>query len=551
MLLSLIMNGINASKTIIMTKIMNKYMNHVIALATVLMGAVGLTSCSDPESIKDLVLDRVLSPTNISARVSENLNIVVTWDEMTGATSYELEGYIDSPDYDTRTPDITATTNETTYTFEKLIGETTYYIRVRAIDSENVSRNSKWVTVDRTTGAEQNMEKIKPADIESKSVSLYWTPGLAVDKIIISPTSAGSTAKTVEYELSSEEIANGSATISDLLEPETSYKATLKYGDKTRGYQTFKTNIDFGDATILTADGDWVTAIESAAAGTKFALAPGNYELPEAKLKVSSSIIIGAQSSKDLPKLNTCIQVSGGASLQLYHLILDGTGTDGSQAINFVEEGSYGTLTVDGCEVSNYKKGFYYVNVAAAISGIIIKNSIIHDIECDGGDLFDCRKGYIAEVNLTNSTIYNTAKKRDIFRMDDASSTLGGNPAYTVDHCTFYNVGCGEANYRIFYIRYANNTVKFTNNIVSGFNNKRGFANTSATDGAPTLSNNYYFNTLNLVSKADGNSEAIIWFDAEGTVLEEDPFNDAENADFGLSTELLQSYDAGDPRWIE
>ena len=527
---------------------MKKYMNYVVAATIALTSGLAMTSCSDPEDIQNLVLDRVLSPTNISARVSENLNIVVTWDEMTGATSYELEGYADSPDYDNRTPDITATTEEATYTFTNLIGETTYYIRVRALDSENTSRNSKWVTVDRTTGAEQNMNKTRSSDISSKSVTLSWTPGLLADAIIIEPTSAASTAQSVTYTLTSTDIENGTATISGL-EPETSYKALLKYGDKTRGYATFKTNIDFGDAVVLTPEDDWVAAIQDASAGSKFALAPGNYTLTDAKLKINNSVIIGAQSSADLPVLNTCIQVYGGASLMLYQVVLDGTGTDGSQAVDFKEEGSFGDLTIDGCEVMNYTKGFYYINVAAAISAINIKNCLIHDIVCDGGDLFDCRKGYIAELNFTNNTVYNSALKRDVFRMDDASSALGGAPVYNVDHNTFYNVGSGSANYRIFYIRYANNTITFTNNIVSGFNNKRGFANTSATDANPKLANNYYYETLNLLEKAEGNSEAIIWFDTEGTNLEETPFTDAENGDFTLNTELLQSYETGDPRW--
>lgn len=528
---------------------MKKYINHLMAAAVIATCGALTTSCSDPEDVQALTLDRVLSPTGISARVSENLNIIVSWDEMNGATGYEVEGYIDAPDYGTRTPDYTATKKNPIDTLKNLIGETTYYIRVRAIDGNNAGRSSKWVEIDRTTGAEQNMNKAKAADITSTSVTVHWTAGIQADKLIATPTSAGSSAVEVEKALTAEEIANGSATISGLV-PETNYKVSLKFGDKTRGYTSIKTNIDFSDATVLTADGDWVNAIQDAAAGTKFALAPGTYTLTDAKLKINNSVIIGAQSSADLPVLNTCIQVYGGAALHLYQVILDGTDTDGAQAIDYKEEGSFGALNIDGCEVRNYTKGFYYINVAAAITSVTINNCIIHDIVCEGGDMFDCRKGYIAEFKLTNSTIYDSAIKRDIFRMDDASSTLGGAPVYTVDHNTFYNVGSGEAKYRIFYIRYAGNTVTFTNNIVSGFNNLRGFANTSATDANPTLKNNYYFNTKNLLSKDEANTETPLWYDSEnGKELTEDPFENAAEFNFYLNTELLRSYEAGDPRW--
>ena len=528
---------------------MKKYINHLMATAVIATCGAMATSCSDPEDVKALTLDRVLSPTGISARVSENLNIIVSWDEMSGATGYEVEGYIDAPDYDTRTPDYTAIKQNPIDTLKNLIGETTYYIRVRAIDANNSSRSSKWVEVDRTTGAEQNMSKAKSADITSTSVTVHWTAGIQVDKLIATPTSAGTSATEVEKVLSADEITNGSATISGLV-PETSYKVSLKYGDKTRGYTTIKTNVDFSDATVLTADDDWVAAIQNAAAGSKFALAPGNYTLTDAKLKVNNSVMIGAQSSANLPVLNTCIQMYGGASLHLYQVILDGNGTDGSQAIDYKEGGSFGALTIDGCEVRNYTKGFYYINQEAALSSITINNSIIHDIVCDGGDMFDCRKGYIAEFKLTNSTIYDSAIKRDIFRMDDNSAALGGAPVYTVDHNTFHNVGSGNAKYRIFYIRYAGNSVTFTNNVVSGFNNLRGFANTAATDSNPTLKNNYYFNTKNLLSKDEANTETPLWYDAEnGTKLTVDPFQNAAEYNFYLNTELLRSYEVGDPRW--
>ena len=530
---------------------MKKYMNRIIVAMAVATGGLFVTSCSDPDDVQDLVLNRVLSPTGISARLSQNLNIIVTWDEMKGATAYEVEGYADTPSYDERTPDYRAIKTANIDTLKNLVGETTYYIRVRALDGNNESRNSKWVTIDRTTGAEQNMNKVKSADIQSKAVTLTWdaaTVGTNANTIIVAPTSANSSVQAVTYTLTATDLANGSATITGL-QPETTYRATLKFGEKTRGYATFKTNIDFSDAVVVSPTDDWVATIQNAAAGSKIALAPGTYTLTDAKLQVKSNVILGAQNSANLPVLNTCIQMFGGASLHLYQIILDGTGTDGSQAIDYKDAGSYGALTIEDCEVRNYGKGFYYINVAAAISAINIKNCLIHDIECSGGDMFDSRKGYFAELNFTNNTVYNSAVSRDVFRMDDASGTLGGAPAYTVDHNTFYNVGSGNANYRIFYVRYKNNTITFTNNVVCGFNNKRGFANTSATDANPTLANNYYFNTSNLLSKAEGNTEAIIWFDTNGHELTENPFTNAATFNFYLNTELLRSYEVGDPRW--
>ena len=505
------------------------------------------TSCSDPEDTQDLVLARVLSPTGITARISNNTDIVVNWNATDGASSYEIEAYADNNDYENSTPAVTATTTSTTYTLTNLIGETDYYVRVRAIDGENEARNSKWVEIMRTTNPEQNMNKVKSADIQGKAVKVTWTPGLQVDKVVCTPSTAGSTAPTVSHELTTDEIAAGSAIVTGLT-PETSYKVTLKLGEKTRGFASFTTNIDFSDAIVVSPTDDWVSTIQNAAAGTKIALAPGTYSLTNAKLQIKSNVKIGAQNSGDLPVLNTCIHVNNEASLMLYQVVLDGTGTDGSQAIEYKTSGSFGDLTIKGCEVRNYTKGFIYINTAAVVNEIDIDNTLVHDIECSGGDLIDSRKGGWNNLNITNSTFYNSAAKRDILRADDASSSVNANMETLIDKCTFYNVGNGNANYRFFYIRFKGNSNTFTNNIVANFNNKRGFANSSSV-AAPTYSNNYYFNCKNLTELAEGNTETCTHFDTTGTVLSANPFKDADNGDFTIVDEELQSKMFGDPRW--
>ena len=85
---------------------------------------------------------------------------------------------------------------------------------------------------------------------------------------------------------------------------------------------------------------------------------------------------------------------------------------------------------------------------------------------------------------------------------------------------------------------------------MTDFNNKRGFANQSSTDAEPTLDNNVYFNTQNLISLADGNTEKVTWFDEKGTVL--DPqFKDAANGDFTIGNDNVKDMKVGDPRWMK
>lgn len=123
----------------------------VCASLALCLGCAALMSCGDPEETSGLVLGRVLSPTNLTAQVSQGTGIIVSWDEMDGAASYEVEAYAGSPDYGLRTPDAHVTTEGTTVTLSGLNRKTAYYIRVRAIDGENTDRNSLWTAIERAT----------------------------------------------------------------------------------------------------------------------------------------------------------------------------------------------------------------------------------------------------------------------------------------------------------------------------------------------------------------------------------------------------------------
>jgi hypothetical protein len=115
-------------------------------------------------------------------------------------------------------------------------------------------------------------------------------------------------------------------------------------------------------------------------------------------------------------------------------------------------------------------------------------------------------------------------------------------------------VGSGGKNYRLLYIRFAGNVINWTYNVVANTNHKRGFSNQAKTN-VPTFRNNFYFNTVNLLSLAEGNEEAITFFDNDefggnGTDIATDPFKDAANYDFTIVNEKISDKGAGDPRWL-
>jgi hypothetical protein len=265
-------------------------------------------------------------------------------------------------------------------------------------------------------------------------------------------------------------------------------------------------------------------------------------------LKIDKDIVLNTNNNATIKGIY--FQIYGGANFEFANITLDGAGGSGDQAFNYTDEGNYGRLYIHDAEIKNYTKGFFYINVAAVIDNITINNCLIHNIECSGGDMFDSRAGGYNTFNITNSTIYNSAASRDFIRMDDKSSSVTATPVITVDHCTLHNVGNGEANYRLLYVRFAGNTINWTNNIVSGFNNKRGFANQAST-AIPTFQNNFYLDTVNLVSAGATADASITFFDADGTELAADPFQEAANGNFTITSEKVKDKEAGDPRWIK
>lgn len=520
----------------------------VLGLAT-----LALASCSEPDDeITSVSFSRNFSPVGIEASVRNKTNVLLTWAAVEGATSYNIEVFANDSLTFSGTPAKTISdVVSSPYTVTGLEGETNYSFRIQAVTEGDPSRDSKWIGVFAKTEAEQIMYSVAAEDIKATSVTLRWPAGESASTLTLT---AGD--NTINYNVTAADIAAGAATITGLT-PETSYKAVLIGSTgKTRGSASFKTGVELADTDILVQAGqDLAEAVANAPEGYRLVLEPGTYGIAKGgdapadhggTLKITKKLAIKGLRQNDHPVIQGRIEVQ--ADFDIDQVTLDGTDTDGGQCFNFTGEANLDHLNVTNSEIKNYVKGFFYLNVAIVVNTINIEGCVISNIECSGGDFFDSRKGGYNAFNLKNNTIYECAKERDIFRMDDASSAVSAAPVITVDHNTFYNVGSGGANYRVFYVRFAGNTITFTNNLVVGTNYKRGFANQKSTDQEPTLDGNCYFNTENLIEAGATADASISWFDSKGITF--DPqFANAAGGNFTIGNEDLKSKKIGDPRW--
>jgi hypothetical protein len=525
-----------------MKKIFSKLMVFGLAI-------MALASCSEPgDEITEINYKRNFSPTNFEAKVRNRTNVELSWTLGEGVTNYIIEMYENDNLTFAGTPTTyNVTSEQMPYLVTYLNGETDYSFRIKAVTEGDSNRDSKWSAAHVKTDSEQIMQAVKEEDIEPTAVTLRWAAGQEAATITLNPGN-------IVYNVTSADIAAGAAHVTGLT-PETNYTAVLARSDgRIRGTAKFTTGVVLEPTDILVKTGtDLATAIANAPAGYRLVIEPGTYPLANgettsgAAIKISKDITLKGLKLNDHPVIVGRFQVE--ANLKVSQVTLDGKDTDGGQAFDYTADGNIDYLTVEKSEIQNYTKGFFYLNKATLIDKITIEECIIRNIECSGGDFFDSRKGGYNTFDLKNNTIYESAKERDIFRMDDASGSISAKPVITADHNTFYNVGSANANYRVFYVRFKGNKITFTNNLVVGTNYKRGFANNGNTDKDPTLDNNVYFNTENLISAGASADATITWFDTQGTVL--DPkFKDAANGDFTIDNDNVKDKKVGDPRWL-
>ena len=528
---------------------MNKIFKNITLAFAAVIAMAAITACSGQDDlVEEVSYDRPFTPTGLETRVQNTTNVRLAWNclsENEDGVTYLIEIYADDPDMNFTGTPLKYTATSSPFTVYSLEGETVYSVRVKAVRKDGTE--SAWAKGTFETGTEQIFLTPEPSQIGKTWITLSWLPaGTKVTRVEV--VKSGETLQTIN--LTDEQIEAGECMVENL-DPERTYTFYLYNGDKQRGkiqvttlpnYTPVTDCKELLDAIAAAEENEVIMLTENKVYDfTEYTSSEGN---TTSAIKINKSVILKTNNNATIKGIY--FQINGGASLEFANITLDGEGGTGDQAFAFKEDGDYERLYVHDCEIMNYTKGFFYINVVALVNEITVNNCIIHNIECSGGDFFDCRSGGYNVFKVTNNTIYECAASRDFIRMDDASANVSATPVITVDHNTLYNVGSGGANYRLLYVRFPGNTISWTNNIVAGTNHKRGFANQAATS-VPTFSNNFYYNTTNLVSKGETGDEKITFFDEDGKVLTTDPFKDAANHDFTIIDENV--YNVGDPRW--
>ncbi|MBQ9232001.1 MAG: DUF4957 domain-containing protein [Prevotella sp.] len=529
-----------------------KTIKNILSLGLV---ALTFTACSDvADEITELTLGRVMSPLDIEARNVNETTANILWTASAGAVSYNIEVFADDSLTFAGTPEQTLSSATNSTSLSNLNYDTKYSVRVQAI-SEDGTRDSKFHGVYFKTSAKQFLKNPKPAEIADRSVTLKWEveEGYDVSTIVIG---------NITHEITAEEKEAGEATVEGL-EPETTYTAYLYYNGKQCGNRSFTTIADLAGAILVHEGDNLTTIIGEAEEDATLALYGGTYELnvngetgKAGAVKIEKSITIKGIYPTDQPTIKGRFEINGG-SFTLSQVILDGAdnGTT-DQAFNFkTADAIHKVFSVQNCTIQNFTKGLFYLNVTAIVEEMTFDNCIFANIECNGGDMFDSRKGYIGKFTLSNSTIYNSCKGRSMLRYDNSSDSFSGKaaPEILIESCTLDNVEsepAGTSNMNgIAYVRYGGNTghkITIKNNLIT--NTVGGTFSKNTATATPEFSNNAYFNcNTGLFNNVEGASCAA---DTSGKNGEDPKYKDAENGDFTIGNEGVSKLKVGDPRWL-
>lgn len=517
-----------------------------IALCVVLGTTIAFTSCEDSIDplLESLNFKRALSPVDVTAKIRNRTTIELSWTTASNVNSYVVE-FSEDQNFGSIAKTVNVTADQLPVQ-ATLAGETLYYIRVKAkIEGKE---DSKWTIVSALTSEENIFNTLPLANIEATSVTLSWPAGSDVTHLSIMPGS-------VQRNITAEEKAAGIVKVTGLT-GETDYTVQLMNGTKRRGTITFRTNIDLGGAIKVEPTSDFVSMLAAAKDGDVFAFMPGTYAL--GKVSITKNISFKGARPADRPIIKALVSLEAAVSFEAKDIIFDGTdvvsaGVKGDHVIQFnTASVAYGNIKFDGCLMRNYVKGLLYLNVAANVESITVNNCIMTGFDCNGGDFFDCRLGTPKVVTFTNNTVYGLTMARDLFRIDDKSSSFPGvAPKITIDHNTLVGVS-NDAARRICYVRWIGNDITFTNNIVASTNGILGVSSTSsqAFPHINSIANNNYYNAPGF--STGGSTNALAIYDASATAKKLDPgFSNAAAGNFKVTNQDLIDANVGDPRWLK
>ncbi len=543
----------------------------ILGVSLILFGAAVSSCAEEMVDINDeITLGRCLTPTELSAKVTNGEYIEFSWTKSKGATEFVLELYSDQ-EMTELLATFTILADELPYTAD-LEADMKYYARVKAVDGENLLEDSHWAVYDRALETYAIKSSLNPelVDRSENSITIKWTKDDEVDHVRITPA-VNSDEEYTRFDLKADAVAAAQVEVTGL-NPSVNYTLAVHFKSAERGSVTAWTRPSISGATEVSTSEALTQALTEGAKVIKVAYSETPYVIGSLALVGPVAIYGDATADGSQPTIQGGLKIGADVtSIHLEALTFDGLGSsEYPHNLTFDAAAAVESITVVNCNLNNYLRGILYENSKApAIQKIAYNGTAVNSVGGDGGDCFDFRgAAVVGEISFENCTLNGGA--RTYFRLDANTKV----ETLSLTHCTFNNLCYANNgnNNGIFNVRALNAagaapTFVLTHNVFLNMNddNKRCcLIAKNSTSAFPTeLSNNFFYNCYDrfFIPQKDGSAlsgddlktaaEAgrVLILVNGSEELADDPCVDSVRDKLNVTSMTVQEANAGDPRW--
>ena len=525
-------------------------MNRTFKYIRILLGLIvilAINACEDDISpvIEELQYDRLFTPLDLEARISNQTTVSLSWKFNKGIDSYVLEISDDSLQFSNIIHTATVAPDEVPYVYELPAGNSQYSARVKGTSNETAE--SKWATLAFKSDPENVFNNYDIVMTGLGEITVNWVPGKSVTNLLFV-----SADDEVEYAISAEEQAVGVKYISDL--PNAAYQVQILNGGKVRGSQHY---VMEGDVFLPSGE-DLAAAISSASSGDVIILDKGGIYPFVGELVLDKSIKLKGLDG-ELPFVYITEGVKffeiGSAltpadTLTFENLFMSGyvnqNTSDQVRGIFDAENDAcnVGGIKFLGCKMYNIGRQIVRLRGGAdqTIGEYVVDDCIIHDMgRASGSYGVLCAtetNTNVKVVRISNSTI--DSLMCHFIRYDDAVDC----ESITVENCTFNKTPFASGRY-LMDVRNAviSSGIEVKNCIFGNTNygDDPSISGIRPADGVTvTITNSYA--TTDFVNSGYSIVEQLSPLGVSSTDLWTDP----DRVDY---TFISMEVDAGDPRW--
>ena len=541
---------------------MKRIFKYFSIIAALLTGALA-TSCVTADPLVESVdYVRCLTPLNLNVKIIDGDQVTFRWDAVKGADQYMLEVYSDEQMTAIVVEELLST-DELPVTI-KLVADSEYWFRVKAIDSTEKLEASKWAVYEKSVQTYAVKPTVYPeiTDRTSSTITIAWDAEAAAGEVDAIKWRVLGSEEVMTKTLTAEEIQAAEATLSEL-QAFTNYVVSVYFKSANRG-----------DLSVWTrSETDGYTPITTAAALKQAAVDGGKYTLTMEgspyviqATDLSAGIeIIGEESvdgkqpviEGEFHVLNT---VAAGADFIFKSVELNGA----KEAYGFpfqLKNGAagkgqvFGKINFVGCKITGYSKGLIYEWGGTFKADELIWDGCtvveVNKSNTQGGDGIDFRGATeISKVHVVNSTIYNGF--RTFFRSD-----AGVFGEVKINNNTIMNLSKDDSstnNNGLLGVKAKPESFEFKNNLILYMEgnaklNGPATANLNTADLGAVFSKNYFYGITaeNFFNDKTTQAEALA---GGGKILDVDPCYKAKAGIFNISDTDIIGAQVGAPKWL-